>query len=60
MSLDRMLAGWTEQDLQRLENFLIDMALEHGDLDLPERALLPSEESLGFSSAIRSLPHCLR
>lgn len=27
------------EDLQRLENFLIDTALEHGDLDLPDRAL---------------------
>lgn len=27
------------EDLQRLESFLIDTALEHGDLDLPERAL---------------------
>lgn len=27
------------EDLQRLEDFLVDMALEHGDLDLPGRAV---------------------
>ncbi|CAN7753260.1 MULTISPECIES: type II toxin-antitoxin system RelE/ParE family toxin [unclassified Variovorax] len=27
------------EDLQRLENFLLNTALEHGDLDLPDRAL---------------------
>ena len=27
------------QDLQRLEDFLIETALAHGDFDLPERAL---------------------
>jgi hypothetical protein len=26
-------------DLQRLEDFLIDLALQHGDLDLPARAI---------------------
>lgn len=26
-------------DLQRLEDFLIDMALQHGDFDLPGRAM---------------------
>lgn len=28
------------EDLQRLESFLIDTALAHGDLNLPDRALL--------------------
>ena len=27
------------EDLQRLEDFLVEMALEHGDLDLPGRAV---------------------
>ena len=27
------------EDLQRLEDFLVDMALEHGDLGLPGRAV---------------------
>ena len=27
------------EDLQRIEDFLVETALEHGDLDLPNRAL---------------------
>jgi len=27
------------EDLQRIEDFLIELALEHGDLDLPVRAV---------------------
>jgi plasmid stabilization system protein ParE len=27
------------EDLQRLEEFLVDLALQHGDLDLPVRAV---------------------
>jgi plasmid stabilization system protein ParE len=27
------------EDLQRLEDFLVEMALEHGDFDLPGRAV---------------------
>lgn len=34
-------------DLQRLEDFLIDLALEHGDLDLPGRAMDAIWEELG-------------
>jgi plasmid stabilization system protein ParE len=28
-----------QEDLQRLEDFLVEMALEHGDFDLPGRAV---------------------
>ena len=28
-----------EEDLRRLEDFLVEMALEHGDFDLPSRAM---------------------
>jgi plasmid stabilization system protein ParE len=33
------LAREAQEDLQRLEDFLVEMALEHGDFDLPGRAV---------------------
>ncbi|SEB22612.1 type II toxin-antitoxin system RelE/ParE family toxin [Variovorax sp. YR216] len=36
------------EDLQRLESFLIDMALERGDLDLPVRALAAIRREFGI------------
>jgi plasmid stabilization system protein ParE len=35
-----VLTREARDDLMRLEDFLIDMALEHGDVDLPGRAVL--------------------
>ena len=34
-------------DLQRLEDFLIELALQHGDLDLPGRAMDAIQEEFG-------------
>lgn len=33
------LTSEAREDLQRLEDFLVEMALEHGDFDLPGRAV---------------------
>ena len=34
-------------DLQRLEDFLIELVLQHGDLDLPGRAMDAIQEEFG-------------
>lgn len=39
MSFSVRLTREALKDLQRLEEFLIDIALEHGDFDLPVRAV---------------------
>lgn len=40
MTYSVLLTQEAQDDLRRLEDFLIDLAFEHGDLDLPQRAVL--------------------
>ena len=47
MSYVVRLAAEARADLQRLEDFLVDLALQHGDFDLPGRAMDAIAEEFG-------------
>ena len=45
------------EDLHRLEAFLVEMAVQHGDFDLPLRAIGAIEQALGI---LRTNPYTCR